>query len=168
MGAVGVMTMPVNFRYRDVFLKGKPQHDRFDPFRVRHPSMDRGRRAKIFAPFDALKGFNEAVAAKDVLYEDRIILHGEDLEELNRKLAVLRGLTYNSRIARASRARVTVTYYEPCTDENHEAYGLRGRYRTITGICRKVDTEVTKTIIIDAKQIPLGDVLRIERDIKGK
>lgn len=63
MSAVGDMAMPVNFRYRDVFLKGRPQHDRYDPFRIRHPRMDRRKRAKIFAPFDALKGFSEAIAA---------------------------------------------------------------------------------------------------------
>ena len=74
MSSIGVMAMPANFRYREVFLKGRPRHDRYDPFRIRHPSMDRGHRAKIFAPFDALKGFNEAVSAKDVLYEDRIEL----------------------------------------------------------------------------------------------
>ncbi len=66
MRKAGKKAMPADFRYREVFLKGKPQHDRFDPFRIRHPSMDRGRRAKIFAPFDALRGFREAIAAKDV------------------------------------------------------------------------------------------------------
>lgn len=72
MMAIGVMAMPVNFRYREVFIKGKPQHDKFDPFRIKHPEMDHGRRANIFSPFDALKGFSEAVSAKDVLYDDRI------------------------------------------------------------------------------------------------
>ena len=67
MRMIGVMPMPANFRYRDVFLKGKPRHDRYDPFRIRHPGMDRRKRAKIFAPFDALKGFREAVAAQEVL-----------------------------------------------------------------------------------------------------
>ena len=156
------MTMPVNFRYREVFLKGKPCHDRLDAFRIRHPSMDRGRRAKIFAPFDALKGFSEAVAAKDVLYEERITLSQEDQEELNRRLAILHGLTYNGRMARANRVQVTVTYYEPCCDENHEAYGLRGRYRTVTGICRKVDAEGTGTILVGGARIRLEEILRIE------
>ena len=54
MSSIGVMSMPVDFRYREVFLKGRPRHDRYDPFRIRHPSMDRGHRAKIFSPFDAL------------------------------------------------------------------------------------------------------------------
>ena len=78
MSSIGVMAMPADFRYRDVFLKGKPQHDRFDLFRIRHPSMDVGRRAKIFSPFDALKGFNEAIASKDVLYRERVELSDED------------------------------------------------------------------------------------------
>ena len=162
MRAVGVMAMPVNFRYRDVFLKGKPRHDRYDSFRIRHPSMDRRKRAKIFAPFDALKGFSEAVASKNVLYENRITLCQEDLDELDRRLRILHGLTYNSRMARVNRVRVKATYYEPCRDENHEAYGLRGIYQTITGICRKVDAEVTETILIDEKKIFLKDLLRID------
>ena len=55
------MRMPSAFRYRDVFLKGKPRHERYDAFRIRHPEMDPGRRAKIFAPFDALQGFGEEI-----------------------------------------------------------------------------------------------------------
>ena len=62
MSRIGEMNMPAGFRYKDVFEKGKPQHDRFDSFSIRHPRMDVGKRAKIFAPFDALKGFDEAVA----------------------------------------------------------------------------------------------------------
>lgn len=59
---LGYMRMPPAFRYRDVFLKGKPRHSRLDAFRIRHPEMDHGRRAKIFAPFDALSGFDEEIA----------------------------------------------------------------------------------------------------------
>jgi hypothetical protein len=162
MSSIGVMAMPANFRYREVFLKGRPRHDRYDPFRIRHPSMDRGHRAKIFAPFDALKGFNEAVSAKDVLYEDRIELLKEDTEELSRRLNILHNLTFNGRMARANRVQVTVTYYEPCSDENHEAFGLRGQYKTITGICWNVDAEVGQTILIDKARISLGNVLKID------
>ena len=162
MSSIGVMAMPANFRYREVFLKGRPRHDRYDPFRIRHPSMDRGHRAKIFAPFDALKGFNEAVSAKDVLYEDRIELLQEDTEELSRRLNILHNLTFNGRMARANRVQVTVTYYEPCSDENHEAFGLRGQYKTITGICWNVDAEVTKTIQVDGMRIRMEDIREIQ------
>ena len=70
MYAIGVMQVPADFRYLDVFLKGKPQHDRDDPFRIRHPKMSCDKRAKIFSPFDALKGFSEALAAQEALKED--------------------------------------------------------------------------------------------------
>ena len=56
--------MPAGFRYKEIFLRGKPFHAQTDAFRIRHPGMDVGKRAKIFAPFNALRGFNEAVAAK--------------------------------------------------------------------------------------------------------
>ncbi len=62
---LGGMNMPPAFRYRDVYLKGRPRHDRLDVFRIRHPQMDTGRRAKIFAPFDALSGFSEEIAAAE-------------------------------------------------------------------------------------------------------
>lgn len=58
---IGQMKMPGDFPYRDVYRKGKPQHSKTDPFRLRHPAMDPGRRAKIFNPFDALRGFRESI-----------------------------------------------------------------------------------------------------------
>ena len=70
--------------------------------------MDVGRRAKIFSPFDALKGFNEAIASKDILYRDRIELNEADQNELDHRLQILKGMTYNGRMARANRIKVTV------------------------------------------------------------
>jgi len=162
MSAIGTMAMPAGFRYRDVFLKGKPRHDRYDAFRIRHPQMDVGKRAKIFAPFDALRGFDFAIMCKNELYVDKMVLCQEDTEELSRRLQVLHNLTYNSRMARENRVQVTVTYYEACSDENHEAYRLQGQYKTITGICWNVDAEVSRTILIDGTKISLDNVLRVE------
>ncbi len=162
MDAIGAMDMPAGFRYRDVFLRGKPRHDRYDPFRLRHPSMNVGHRAKIFSPFDALRGFSEAVSSKDVRYEERRELPEEDRAELDRRLRILRNLTWNSRMAARNRAEVSVTFYEPCADGNSEAYGIRGRYRTVTGICRGVDPEVSRTIRVDGETVGFEDILRIE------
>ena len=164
MDAIGVMAMPPDFPYRDVFLKGKPRHDRLDAFRIRHPSMSAGQRAKIFSPFDALRGFGEAVGAKDVRYVDRIVPGEEDRAETDRRLRILRGLTWNAWMAKANRVRVSVTFYEPCADVNSDAYGFRGRYRTVTGICRKVDPEVFRTIQVDGETIALEDVLSVESE----
>ena len=56
--------VPEGFRYREVYLKGRTGHGRYDDFSVRHPRMDVGHRAKIFAPFDALRGFSAAILEK--------------------------------------------------------------------------------------------------------
>ena len=48
-----------SFRYQNVLDMGKPIHNGADSFSVRHPAMDLSRRAKIFSPFDALKGFGD-------------------------------------------------------------------------------------------------------------
>ena len=66
---IGTMSMPENFEYKDVFLKGQPVHSPCDPFRLKHPAMDPGHRAKIFAPFDALAGFDDELARKEALLE---------------------------------------------------------------------------------------------------
>ena len=55
---------PEGFRYSEVLRRGRPVHDPLDPFTVRHPAMPLSRRAKIFSPFDALRGFGDAITAK--------------------------------------------------------------------------------------------------------
>ena len=122
--------------------------------------MDVGRRAKIFSPFDALKGFNEAIASKDVLYRERVELSDEDRTELDRRLRILKGLTYSGHMARGNRVKITVLFYVPCLDEQNEAFGIRGRYRKITGICWNVD-EVYGSILVDKIRISFDDILRI-------
>ena len=70
---------------------------------------------------------------KNELYEDQLVLSPEDQEELDRRFGILHNLTYNSRMSRANRVQVTVTYYEPCSDVNSESYGSQGQYKTVTG-----------------------------------
>lgn len=68
---------------------------------VRAP-MPASRRAKQFSMFDALKGFKEALAVKELLPEERKILTVDAMEELNRTLTSLeKGKT------------ITVVYYCP-------------------------------------------------------
>ena len=104
------MPIPANFQYADVLRRGQPQHERFDLFRLRHPSMDTGKRAKIFAPFDALRGFSEAVAAKEVQYEYRRELADDEKEELNRRLNILHQLTTHTLNANSATSRLLVTF----------------------------------------------------------
>ena len=129
---LGAMPMPPAFRYRDVLTRGRNAHPLSDGFFAKHPPMPVSRWAKIFAPFDALSGFDEALSAKEVVYTVRQVLDAEAETELNRRLEILSRLAVNGRLARRSRALVEVTAFVPCADPNHAAFG-RGFYDTIEG-----------------------------------
>lgn len=161
---IGKMDMPPGFRYRDVFYKGKPCHNRYDYFLAKHPRMDIGRRAKIFSPFDALKGFSEAVAAKEELYVSRKELNEEDKAELDRRVGILKNFTKNSRMARENKILATITYFVPCADPDSSSYGCKGQYKTISGIVFKVDTDASRSILIGTALIPFADIMSIEAD----
>ena len=159
---VGYMPMPADFAHQDLLKAGRPKHRDFDAFNLRHPFMDPGKRAKIFSPFDALKGFGDAIASKDVLYVNRPELSEEDMDELNGKLLFLRAQTFNSLVARQNHVAVAVTWFVPCTDRSNPAFGIRGQYRTEEGICRNVDPLITKSMLVDVCVIPLQEIVKIE------
>ena len=45
---------------------------------------------------------------------------------------------------------------------HRQAYGFRGQYQTITGICWGVDAEVNRTIQVDRKTIDFDNILCVE------
>ena len=47
-------------KYSDIINKSRPVHNG-DEFEAKHPKMPREARAKIFAPFAALKGHDESI-----------------------------------------------------------------------------------------------------------
>lgn len=157
---IGYMPMPANFQYRSLFLHGRPKHEKYDDFWRKHPPMDTVHRAKIFSPFDALAGFDECIAGKEVQYCDHRYLSEEEHENLDRKLSVLRTLTRNSREVRRNMPQISVEYFSPCSDENSSAYGSGGLYETAYGICRKVD-DISGTITIGDTVISLDDITAI-------
>ena len=152
--------VPTDFPYLSVLMQGRPRHDS-DDFCFRHPRMEQSKRAKLFAPYDALDGYSESVRAKDTVYTDRIIPDESEKEELNRRLMLLYALTRNSRLAKKNQVKVTVRYYVPCTDEHSFAHGLRGQYRTETGVVRKVDWEITRTLTLNRSVLSFDDILSI-------
>ena len=78
---------------------------------VRAP-MPASRRAKQFAPFDALKGLKEAIAEKERIPTPRRILAEDAIAEINEQLSILRKGTM-----------VTVVYYCEYTHEYHQITG---------------------------------------------
>lgn len=155
------MKLPEKFRYRNAYEQGKPDHSSFDSFAVKHPPMALSKRAKIFSPFDALKGFHDAVSAKEMLYEDRRDLSEEDMNELNQLLAFLHALTHNGNAARTNQVTITVTYFVCCEDSNHPAYHRQGTYQTYTGMLLHVDYIGRKLVFEDGTTISVDDVWHV-------
>ena len=94
-------------------------------------------------------------------WADFPFLDDSEKEELNRRLSILRLLTRDSRMAKINRIVVTVEYYVPCTDEHSFACGIRGQYRTETGVVSKVDQDNGHTITVNEKSIAFQDILSI-------
>lgn len=166
MPVLGYMPVPMNFKYMDAFLKGRPRHEKFDPFWRKHPTMDCGHRAKIFSPFDALKGFDEAIGSKEIKYLDKVELDEDEKRVLNHKLSILHGYTFNGRMARANRIFVTVEYFVLCADQDNFAFDLeQGRYEKVTGMVLSVD-DVRESITLLGETgtavIDFEDILDIE------
>ncbi|MBP5292273.1 MAG: hypothetical protein J6Y90_06605 [Lachnospiraceae bacterium] len=155
---IGYMLPPTEFKYADVIRHGKPVHAINDSFAVKHPAMALGKRAKIFSPFDALKGFTEAVEAKDELYVERVELSEDECADLDKKITELQELVCNGSAARENNVAVTVTHFVSCVDENNDAYGYRGQYVDTKGVLTEIDT-IRRFITVDGKKILFDDIL---------
>ena len=100
--------------------------------------MTNGERAKIFAPYAALKGFGDYIYEQELEIAERVVLSEDAQEELNWRLQQFQiGDT------------VTVTYY------------LNRRYVDATGAVRKINMD-ERYIRIGGIDIPLKDILFVE------
>ena len=141
------------FPYLQVLLLGRPRHDR-DEFSFRHPQMERGKRAKLFAPFDALDGFGDSIESKNIRYVAPVDLGEEEKAELNRRLVILRRLVPNGRAARKRRIQVTARYFAP-----HGEGGM-GQYVSCQGAVRRVSAE-KQTLTVGDTVIPFDKLLSL-------
>ena len=156
---IGVIHAPQDFKYEEVLEEGKPDHEG-DFFAARHPHMPYGRRAKIFAPFAALKGFEEEVGSKTVRYEMRHQLDAEELNDLNEKLQELQKRITARRRNGENRITAEVDYFVLCEDKHHEAYHRRGCYETVRDTVLKVDVHMQR-LSIGSLRIPFADIRQI-------
>lgn len=97
-------------------------------------------RAKQFIPFDALKGFREALAERERIIVPKVELTEDKLEQLDRKIANLQ-----------LGDMVTVVYYE------------RDEYLKITGMLSRIDYSA-KVIKVVNKTIDIADIREIETE----
>ena len=116
-----------------------------------HPKMDLGNRAKLFSSFDALRGFDLALLAKQVERQltVRASLLDDAQELLDRKLHMVR-----------PGARVSITYFRM-----EKMIGDRevGTYITETGTVEAIDLQ-EKAIVLSAAYIPCSDIIGLEGD----
>ncbi len=156
---------PAVMEYGSLVFQDRPVHDG-DLFSRKHPRMTQLNRAKIFAPFAALAGFEERIGNKEIRYVSRHTLDADEEWELNHTLFDLHLLTANSRLARENMASVSVEYFEACSDEENESYRTKGLYRTVEGIVLRLDQQEQRLIILcagDKKAIPFADIWKIRR-----
>lgn len=150
-------------RYGNIIFQDRPVHDG-DMFSRKHPKMSQLNRAKIFAPFAALVGFDERIQKKEINYVPKHELDADEEWELNHRLYWLHCLTANSRLARTNMVCVSIEYFVVCTDEENDAYLVKGQYKTITGIVLKVDQHEQSIAIRSGDEthvISFSDVYRI-------
>lgn len=97
-------------------------------------------RAKIFLPFDALKGFKEELRKKEKILVEKKILSIEEKDKISKKITqIKKGVI------------LKIIYYE-----NNE-------YIEVEGMVSNIDM-VYKTLTIVSKKINFNDIL----DIKGE
>lgn len=151
----------MQYAYSDIIDRARPVHDG-DVFSRRHPRMARQNRAKQYAPFAALTGFEREIKAREVLYEPRRALSAEEAGRLNAALNALYALTRTGPLARRNEVSVRVTCFEPCADPHSDAFGRLGLYRTCTGTVRAVDP-VNRLLRIGDRIIDFKNLYRIEQ-----
>ena len=135
-------------KYGNIIYLDRPVHNG-DLFSRRHQKMTN--RAKIFAPFAALVGFEDRVRNKEIEYVARRELGEEEQSYLNKVL---------NRISRGD--RVSVKYFEICSDHESEAFGRLGQYKTVSGCVRWVDA-VGQRLVLEDQVIDFGDLYRLEQ-----
>jgi len=135
-----------------------------------HPRMDITKRAAIFASFDALVGYKEAVTETARTTDGRIELSDGELEELNRRLSVIidrmEENTDNgempTQIIRADEhtaPSVSITYFIP------DALKDGGEYRTVAGAVVKIDLYQRTLTLSFGQQIKIDDVVKLDGEL---
>lgn len=125
---------------------------------IKHPRMEVEDRAKIFAPFAALKGYEEAISAKQKIVVPRIELSEESKEYLDLQLKKIERL-----LIKGQHPIITVVYFQK--DKVGNADG--GEYIQFTGLLAKFD-RTSRIMQIVEKKLHLDDIYGIEgEDLEG-
>ena len=134
--------MERSHRYDDIINLPHPVSDR-------HPRMPMIDRAAQFSPFAALTGYDAAIVETARLTERRRELTEDEQNILSRQLNELQGRLRSDPV-------VTLTFFRP--DARKEG----GRYLTVTGVAKRVDSVRGVLELSDGTAIPFADIMRME------
>ena len=154
--------------YEKILHAERPVHFQ-DTFSAKHPPMPREKRAKLFAPFDALAGYGEALDEQEVIYQEREVLSEEKRQELDKKLGFLRTVYRERRQGTkyVGGSLAVKTFVPPCVTiryfEEVPGQDGRGQYHTVSGAVVKMELSHKCLLMISTTHkkpisIPLEDI----------
>ena len=131
----------MNNKYEDII--NLPHHQS-----VTRPHMSNYDRAAQFAPFAALKGYEEEIEEAKRTTDDKVELSDEQISDLNEKLNDLKKIIKQQPI-------IKVVYFVP--DEKK----VGGSYIRIEQQIKKIDEYKRKLILLD-RELELNNILQID------
>lgn len=126
------------YERKDMLLMKRPPSKRLP--------MDRKRRAKQFAPFQALKGFAHSISETETLYVEKKKQSDAVRLEMDRMIKAL-----------PDGVAVTVVFFQE--SEKHPGLGM---YLPVTGVPKIIEHE--KVMEIAGIRIPIDDIAEMIRD----
>lgn len=133
-------------RYDDIIMLKRPESKR-----KKMPVADR---AKIFMPFAALSGYEDVIAMRQKVLQERITLSEERKNELDCQLKILDA---NYII---EKQRVQVQHFLKDEKITNEEGKDMGKYVITEGVLTKIDF-VMKQIVVEEEHILIQNILEI-------
>lgn len=118
----------------------------------KRPHMSLHDRAAQFAPFAALRGYDEEIAETARLTDNKIQLSSDDISLLNEMLHII---IDNIK----SKPEVSITYFVP--DKKKDG----GAYVTKKGNVRRIDEVERMIYFSDDKKISIDDICKIDGEL---
>lgn len=134
-------------KYNDIINLEKPK--------LHRTPMERKERAKIFMPFAALKGYEEALKEKQCIVEGRIELSEEERELLDYKVQ-----KFQKQLEQGGYPYVKIKVFMINTKRSVEEKKELGEYRVVEGYLRKINV-LTNEIIIQQQGFSIEDIFDI-------
>lgn len=119
----------------------------------KHPPMDIRDRAKLFLPFAALKGYDEAIQEKQKIYAYNKELSEDEKQFLSMQLAQIK-----RELETGNRPDAKITYFEP----NPKYTDGRGEFKELSGSVCKVN-ETGNMLEIAGERIPFSLITDISQ-----